>query len=172
MMKSKTIITIKDIALISLALSIMEVAKYVLGFIPGIEVISLLFIVYTLFFQKKMIYVLPAFCLLEGILYGFGIWWFMYIYIWAILAFAVYLFKDKKSILFWSTLSGAYGLLFGLLCCPVYFIAGGFNVAISWWIAGIPTDIVHGTSNFIICMLLFKPLNRILKIIQTKQFCR
>lgn len=157
-------LTTKDIVLIALSLSVIEAAKFALGFVPGIEVVSLLFIIYTLFFEKKMIYVLPAFCLLEGVLYGFGIWWFMYLYIWAILVGLTYVFKNKTSVWFWSVLSGVYGLLFGLLCCPIYFATGGAAMAISWWVSGLPIDIIHGISNFTICLLLFKPLNRVLKM--------
>lgn len=32
----------------------------------------------------------------------------------------------------------------------------------SWWIAGIPYDLIHGVSNFILCIILFKPLNKVL----------
>lgn len=164
MKNNKLSLTTKDIVLIALSLSVIEVAKFTLGFVPGVEVASLLFIIYTLFFEKKMVYVLPAFCLIEGVLYGFGIWWFMYLYIWAILVGVTYVFRNKTSVCFWSILSGIYGSLFGLLCCPVYFVTGGATMAISWWIAGLPTDIIHGISNFIICLLLFKPLNWVLKM--------
>ena len=162
-MKTKMFLTVKDIALISIALAMLEVSKFALSFIPGVEIVSLLFIIYTLFFKEKIFYILTTFYLLEGILYGFGIWWFMYIYIWAILVILTYAFRNKKSIWFWSVLSGIFGLLFGLLCCPVYYITGGINMTISWWIAGIPTDIIHCISNFIVCLILFKPLNKVLK---------
>lgn len=164
MTKNEFALKTRDVVLIGIALAIVESVKLVLGFIPGVEIVSLLFIIYTLFFQKKMVYMLPAFCLLEGVMYGFGIWWFMYLYIWAILTLVVYLFRNKTSVWFWSTLSGIYGLLFGLLCCPAYFVTGGMGMAISWWIAGIPTDIVHGISNFTICLILLKPLSRVLKM--------
>ncbi len=164
MTKSRFAITTKDVVLIGIALAIIETAKFALGFVPGIEMVSLLFIIYTLFFQKKMIYVLPAFCLLDGVLCGFGIWWFAYLYIWAILVSVTYLFKNKTSIWFWSAVSGIYGLLFGLLYCPIYFITGGMSMSVSWWVAGIPTDIIHGISNSVICFILFKPLSRVLKM--------
>ena len=161
-MKENLSITTKDIVLMSMMVTIIEIAKFSLSFIAGVEVVSLLFIIYTLFFQKKMAYVLPMFYLIEGVLYGFGIWWFMYIYIWAILVFITYLFRKNKSIWVWSIISGIFGLIFGLLCCPIYFITGGPHMAITWWIAGIPTDIIHGISNFIVCMVLFKPLNKVM----------
>ena len=166
MTKEELGITTKDIVLIGVMLSVIEVVKVSLSFVPGVELVSLLFIVYTLFFQEKMVYVLPAFCLLEGILYGFGIWWFAYLYIWTILVVVVYLFRNKQSAWFWSILSGIYGLLFGFLFTPIYIVTGGISMAISWWISGIYVDIIHGVSNFVICLVLFKPLNRIIKIIK------
>ena len=32
----------------------------------------------------------------------------------------------------------------------------------TWWIAGIPFDLVHGISNLILALILFQPLRRIL----------
>ena len=32
----------------------------------------------------------------------------------------------------------------------------------AWWIAGIPFDLVHGISNLIIGLVLFRPAKRIL----------
>ncbi len=33
-------------------------------------------------------------------------------------------------------------------------------LAFAWWVSGIPFDIVHCLSNFVICLVLFKPLSR------------
>lgn len=161
MNKAKLSLTTKDIVLMGLMLASIEVVKSVLSFIAGVEMVTLMFILYTLYFREKMVYFLPCFYLTEGVLFGFGIWWFAYIYIWALLVWAVYLFRRRKSVWFWSTLSGVFGLSFGLLCSLVYIFAGGIKVALSWWIAGISTDILHGISNFVICLILFKPLNRV-----------
>ena len=38
-------------------------------------------------------------------------------------------------------------------------------MAITWWISGISTDIIHGVSNFIVCMVLFKPLKKAIMIL-------
>lgn len=161
-------ISTKDIAIMGIMLAIIEAAKFALSFIAGVEVVTLLFILYTLFFDKKMVYVLPAFLIIEGIIGGFGLWWFMYVYTWAILVIVSYLFRKHTSMWFWSVVSGLFGLLFGTLCCPVYFIAFGTETAISWWIAGIPTDIIHGVSNFVLCMILFKPLKKVMDNVKRK----
>lgn len=161
MNKAKLSLTTKDIVLMGLMLASIEVVKSALSFIAGVEMVTLLFILYTLYFRKKMVYLLLCFYLTEGVLYGFGIWWFAYLYIWALLVWLVYLFRKRKSVWFWSVLSGLFGLSFGLLCSFMSLFAGGIKVAVSWWIAGIPTDILHGISNFVICLVLFKPLDRV-----------
>ncbi len=161
MTKAKLLLTTKDIVLMGLMLASIEVVKSALSFIAGVEMVTLLFILYTLYFREKMMYFLPCFYLTEGVLFGFGIWWFAYLYIWTLLVWVVYLFRSRKSVWFWSTLSGLFGLSFGLLCAPMSLFAGGIKVAVSWWIAGISTDILHGISNFFICLVLFKPLNRV-----------
>lgn len=45
---------------------------------------------------------------------------------------------------------------------PLYIISGGFTFAITWWISGIPYDVIHGIANFILCIILFKPITKIL----------
>lgn len=169
--KEKFTLTTKDITLMGVMLAVLEVAKFALSSIAGVEVVTLLFIVYTLFFGKKMVYMLPVYLLIEGILSGFSIWWFMYVYIWAILVGITYICRKNKSVWFWCMISGLFGLLFGLLCCPVYFITNGINTGFAWWLAGIPTDILHGVSNFVLCAILFKPLNNELGRLKGRYLC-
>lgn len=166
MIKENLRLKTKDIAFIGLMISIIEVVKVSLSFVPGVEIVSLLFVIYTLFFEEKIIYVLSSFCLIEGILYGFGIWWFAYLYIWTMLVIVVYLFRKYQSVWFWSALLGIYGFLFGFLFVPVYLVTGGIGMAVSWWISGITVDIIHGISNFVLCLVLFKPLDKAVKMLK------
>ena len=85
-MKSRLKITAKDIAITGMMIAIIEVAKNALAFIPNVELVSLLVILFTLYFGKKILFVIPAFILLEGCIYGFGLWWIMYLYVWPLLA--------------------------------------------------------------------------------------
>lgn len=152
----------KDIAVIGMMVAMLEAGKLALSFLPNVEVVSLLIILFTLFFEKKMIYVLPVFILIEAVVYGAGIWWIMYLYAWPLLAFVTWLLRKQKSVWVFATVSGVFGLLFGALCSIPYFFIGGWHAGFSWWIAGIPYDLIHGISNFIICMILFVPLRNIM----------
>ena len=77
-----------------------------------------------------MIYV---FVLMEGIFYGFGLWWINYLYVWSILAIVVLFFDQQRDPLFWSTVAGFFGLAFGALCALPYFFIGGPDEVPDTW---------------------------------------
>lgn len=156
-------LNIKNIALLGVMIAILEVAKNVLAFLPNVELVTLFIILYTLYFGRKVFLIVPAFVLIEGCIYGFGLWWIMYLYTWPLLAVLTMLFKKQDSVWFWSILSGMFGLFYGALSSIPYLFLGGFQTAFSWWIAGIPFDIVHCISNFVLCLILFKPLQNVMR---------
>lgn len=162
-MKDKMKLTTKDIALIGVMIATLEAAKMALSFLPNVELVTLLIILYTLFFGYRIFYAIFAFILIEGCLYGFGLWWFMYAYIWPLLAGITYLFRKQQSIWFWSVISGVFGLFYGALCSITYLFTGGPQTAFAWWIAGIPFDLIHCEANFVLCLVLFLPLRSVLQ---------
>lgn len=149
---------IKDIALLGMLGSILFITQVVLAFLPNIELVSLLVIVYTQKYQKKALYTIYIFALLEGLFYGFGIWWIMYLYVWTILWFIVLCFRKNTQAFFWALVSGAFGISFGALCSVPYFIIGGIRGGFAYWVSGIPFDIPHGIGNFIIALALYRPI--------------
>ena len=58
--------------------------------------------------------------------------------------------------------SGLFGLSFGLLCAIPYIFTSGLYGAFAWWVAGIPWDLVHGISNFVIMLVLYEPMKRVM----------
>ena len=151
-------LTVKELVLIALLSALLLVSQVGLAFLPNIEVISLLVILYTLFFKKKTLYIIYIFALLEGLIYGFGIWWIMYLYVWTILWGIALLFRTEKNPAIWAFISGFFGLFFGTLCSVPYFITGGVSMGLSWIASGLMMDIIHGVGNFFVALLLFKPL--------------
>ena len=65
-MTEKKAISVKDIALIGMMIATIEIAKITMAALPNIELTSFLIIVYTLYFGKRILFVIPAFILLEG----------------------------------------------------------------------------------------------------------
>lgn len=153
----------KDIALVGVMIATLEAVKQALAFLPNVEMITLLIVLYALVFGKRVYYAIPVFILMEGCLYGFGIWWIMYIYIWPLLAFVTRLYRKQESPWFWAIFTGGFGLIFGALCAIPYLFIDGWHGALVWWVAGIPYDILHGISNVVLCLILFRPLYQVLK---------
>ena len=65
---------------------------------------------------------------------------------------------------FWAVLSGLYGLCFGGLCAAVYLFAKTPAFALSWWLSGLSYDALHGIGNFVLMLLLYRPLRRALQM--------
>lgn len=143
--------------------AILLVGQLGMAFLPNIEPVSTLIILYTLTYKKQVFPIIYAFVLLEGIIFGFGIWWVSYLYIWSILALITLLFRKMDSALLWAVISGAFGLLFGVLCAIPHLISGGFYAAFSYWSAGIPYDVLHCIGNFGLTLILYNPLLHLLK---------
>lgn len=147
-------------ALLAAVMTALQVAMSVL---PNIEPVSLLILVYTLAVGRQVFYIIGTFVLLEGLVFGFGLWWVSYLYIWPLWAVVVFLLdrSGEKPPLFWAVANGAFGLSFGALCALPY-LAGGPWAALSYWMAGIPFDLLHCAGNFVLTLALVKPLCQIL----------
>lgn len=143
--------------------AILLIGQVGMAFLPNIEPVSTLIILYTLTYKKHTFYIIYVFVLLEGLLYGFGVWWISYLYIWSILALAVLAFQKMDSAIFWAVISGAFGLSFGALTAIPYLISGGLGAAFTYWTSGILYDILHCGGNFVLMLILYKPLRRVLK---------
>ena len=155
-------LTAKDITLIGLMVAIIEVCKIVMKDIPNVELTSFLVIMFTLYFGKKIAYVIPTFIVIEGLLFGFGLWWIMYLYLWPLLALVTWKFRKMNSAWNWAVVSGMFGLLFGFFGAFPYVVTSGIPTAIAWWIQGIPWDITHGVANFALMLVLFRPIRNVM----------
>ncbi|MGI6071228.1 MAG: hypothetical protein ACOYBE_12530 [Blautia sp.] len=149
--------------------AILLLGQVGMAILPNIEPVSFLIIVYTLVYRKKVFYIIYTFVFLEGLIYGFGIWWVSYLYIWTILACIVLLMCKNESVVVWSILAGAYGLSFGFLCAIPYFITGGIGGGIAYYLMGIPYDISHCIGNTVITLVMFKPVYGALKKMHQSQ---
>ncbi len=161
-------ISVKELALFSMLGALTFAAKYVMSFLPNIEPVSLMVMLFAVTFGWKCLYPVYLYVAMEILFYGLGIWNINYLYIWAILAAAAYVARKMQHPLGWALLSGVFGLLFGALCGIVDVFIGGFPYAIAKWVSGIPFDILHCAGNFVIALLLFKPLGRLMADLYAK----
>lgn len=161
-MNKKTILPLAEIALFGVLGAMTFGAKYVMSWMPNIEPVSLMVMIYATVFGRKCVFPIYVYVLLEILFYGIGLWNINYLYIWAVLAILAWLLRKTEQPLAWAMLSGIFGLCFGALCAPVDVFIGGFGYAAAKWVSGIPFDLAHCAGNFVIALLLFAPLRKLL----------
>ena len=143
--------------------ALLVVSKQAMSGLPNIEPVTLLIILFALELPKETPGAITVFLVLQGVLYGFGLWWAMYLYVWYLLAFLARLLRRMDNALGWAIFSGLYGLAFGGLCAAVYLFAKTPAFALSWWLSGLSYDAMHGVGNFVIMLLLYRPLRTALR---------
>lgn len=149
---------IRSLTLFALLGAMMFAGKMAMAHLPNIEPVSLLVMLFAVCFGWRGLYAVAVYVVLEVLIWGVSLWTLPYLYVWLVLFAAARLLRRMGSPLEWALLSGAFGLVFGALCALPHWIAGGWAAAVSWWIAGIPWDILHGVGNFVIALALFRPL--------------
>ncbi|MBQ9843331.1 MAG: hypothetical protein IJO31_04190 [Oscillospiraceae bacterium] len=160
--------TLRDVALFGVLGALTFGLKVAMSFLPNIEPTSLLVMVYAVVFGRKALYPIYLYVALEILFYGIQLWNINYLYVWLILALGAWMMRKTEQPLAWALLGAVFGLFFGALCAPVYLFTGGPAVALSWWISGIPFDLLHCGGNFVMVLVLFKPLRRLLTTLYTR----
>lgn len=161
-------INIKETAVFGILIALMYSSKVILDALPNIHLIGVLIVAATAVFRKKALFVIYGFVLLTGLLSGFATWWIPYLYIWTVLWGMVMLIPKKTPEKFlpivYMAVCSLHGFLYGVLYAPSQALIFGldFNGMLTWILAGLPFDIIHGISNFI-CGLLIFPIIKILK---------
>lgn len=150
----------RQAALLGLLGAMLFAAKMVMAQLPNIEPVSLLVMLYAVCFGWRGLYAVCVYVLLELAVWGAGLWAVGYLYVWPLLFYLARWLRRMEHPLGWAAVSGSFGLLFGALFAPIYWITGGWAYALSWWAAGVPMDLIHGAGNFALALALFCPLRR------------
>ena len=164
----KRVLTLREIALFGTLGALTFGAKVAMSFLPNIEPVTLLVMLYAVVFGRKALYPTYLYVALEILFYGIQLWNINYLYVWLVPMLAAWCMRKMTQPLAWALLAAVYGLFFGALCAPVYLFTGGPAMAISWWISGIPYDLLHCAGNFVMVLVLFVPLRKLLSELYTK----
>ena len=156
-------LTIREITLFAVLGAMMFALQVVMAPLPNIEPVSLLVMIFAAVFGWKALYPVYVFVVMEILFYGISTWNIYYLYVWAVLAFAAILMRKQTQPLAWALLSAVYGLMFGALCGIVDIFIGGFGYAAAKWVSGIPFDLLHCGGNFVIALIMFRPLRTALE---------
>lgn len=167
--------TVRDTVIFGMLGSLMFISKIIMEILPNIHLLGLLTMVYTLCFRARALIPIYIYVMLNGIYSGFSIWWIPYTYIWTILFLITLLLpkrmpKAVKAILY-PTVCAIHGFAFGALYSPAQALMFGFNFeqTVAWIVAGIPFDVIHGISNFVMGLLVL-PTSELLSKLYKKQY--
>lgn len=153
----------------------MFMSKIIMEILPNIHLLGMLTMVYTLVFRARALIPIYIYVALNGIYSGFSLWWMPYTYIWTIL-FAITLLLPKKmpkwlKLAVYPTVCALHGFAFGILYAPAQALIFGldFKQTVAWIIAGIPFDVIHGISNFLVGLLVL-PTSELLTKLYNKKY--
>jgi energy-coupling factor transport system substrate-specific component len=150
-----------EVALSALMAAILIAVQAVLAPLPNIELVSTLIILFVLRFGwRRSIVSIYVFAAAEGLIYGFSLWWTAYLYVWLILILLTLPLRKNRSVTLFALMAAGFGLSFGALCEIPWLITAGWRTAVAAWGAGIPFDLIHAAGNFVLTLLLMKPLHR------------
>lgn len=162
-------LTVWEVTLFGILAALTFGAKVAMSYLPNIEPVTLLLMVFGAVFGWKSLFIVYVYVLAEILFYGIGTWNINYLYIWVIPAAAAWWLRKLNNPLLWAVIAGLFGLLFGALCAPVDLVIGGWGYAVSKWISGIPFDAAHCAGNFVLALLLFVPLRKLTQRLVTRK---
>jgi len=153
----------REVCVLALMAALMFGTKLAMAALPNININAPIIILTTVFFGWKALYTVGIYIMLEGLTFGFGLWWLSYWYLWPTLVLIAMLLRKNGSALIWAVTAAVFGLCFGLLCSIPYLFVGGWELAFSYWISGLPFDFSHCAGNFCLTLVLFKPLHSLME---------
>lgn len=165
--------SVKKIVFASLCACICVVSKEMLSFLPNIELVTFFLMIYSLVFPLSFTLIVSiVFNCIQTILYGVGIWTIAYFIAWPLLVWLTYSFRNtlSKKKDYMALFAGAFGLSFGTLCAIPYLFIGGFHAFFSYIMSGLLFDVVHMTGNYIIMLVLFEPVYKLMQQIHRKYY--
>lgn len=154
---------LRDIVLIAILSATLTAAKLALSFIPNVEIVTLLLIIFALVLGvKRTLFISIIFVCTEILIYGFSTWVLGYFLVWPLLVIITGTLKSFVTNEYgYALIAGVFGLCFGFFFAITESFFYGVTYGISYWISGLSFDIVHGVSNFILTLVLFKPLYKV-----------
>ena len=158
---------VREYAVFAMLGTIMFISKLVMEFLPNIHLVGILTIVYTLTYRVKALIPIYVCVILNGLYFGFSLWWVPYLYIWTILWGVIMLFpkgmSERAKGIACTIAAFLHGLLYGILYAPAQALMFhlNFEQMIVWIIQGIPFDITHAIGNLVLSVLII-PLTKLL----------
>ena len=164
--------TAKETVIFGMLAALMYASKMLMEVLPNIHLLGVFVIAITVVYEKKALYPIYAYVLVNGLIAGFATWWIPYLYVWTVLWGVTMLLPknmpSKIRPIIYMVTCALHGFSFGILYAPAQALMYGLNFEgmLAWIVAGLPFDITHGISNFC-CGILICPIISVLKRAET-----
>ena len=148
--------------------TIMFCSKLLMDALPNIHLLGMFIVAFTIVFRKKALIPIYVYVFLCGIYGGFAMWWVPNLYIWTVLWGIAMLLPQKMpkkvACVVYPIICCLHGCFYGVLYAPAQALMFGlsFKATITWIIAGLPFDLLHGISNLLAGLLIY-PIATLLK---------
>ena len=162
-------LTVREIAIFGMLGALMYASKVIMEVLPNVHLLGVFTMAFTLVYRKNALYPIYTYVMINGFFSGFATWWLPYLYLWTILWGVTMLLPQnmprKIQPIVYMLVCAAHGFLFGTLYAPAQALLFGLNFQgmISWIIAGLPWDAIHGVSNFF-CGILILPIVKAIRL--------
>ena len=159
-LRRRASISVREMCIFSMLAALMFSSKLIMELLPNVHLLGMFVCVCAVVFRSKGLIPIYIFVLISGIYYGFATWWLAYLYIWAVLFFAVMLIPKRISpraaSVVYPIVCALHGALYGVLYAPTQALLYGFDFkqTVAWIISGLPFDLIHGVSNLFVGTLI------------------
>ena len=149
-----------DLIIFAMFGAIMFISKIVMEVLPNIHLLGMFTMTFTIVYRKRALIPIYVYVMINGLYAGFALWWFPYLYLWAILWGITMLLPRKMPAYIapgvYAIVCSLFGLAFGTLYAPAQALMFGldFKAMIAWIVAGLPYDLIHAGGNFATGLLI------------------
>ena len=160
-------IKLTELTVFAMLTAVMFLSKQLMEALPNVHLLGMFIVAITVVYRSKALFPIYGYVLLQGLIMGFSVWWLPNLYVWTVLWGMAMLLPRKMpkgvAVVVYMAVCGLHGFLYGSLWAPAQALFFGldFKGMITWIIAGLPFDIIHGVSN-IICGILILPVASVL----------
>lgn len=172
-MKPKARLDLRHLVLFAMLGTIQFLSKQLLEFLPNVELVSTLTMVYTLVYRRQALIPVLLFIFMEGVLWGFGIWWVPYLWLWPLLVGLTLLLPRRMPLWLqvpvYAGTCALFGLSYGTLYSPwqaAVFLDWDLKKTLAWIAAGLPWDLTHALGNLALGTLIV-PLSLLLRRLES-----
>ncbi|MBP5224268.1 MAG: hypothetical protein J6Z38_01620 [Lachnospiraceae bacterium] len=154
-------LTVYETAELAVLCALMFGGKEALRNIPNVHPVTMFLILTIMLHGWKAFYPVIGFVILELAIYGVGMWSLIYVFVWPVTTLLLMIFRKNQDFWLWAILAAISGITFGALCEIPFIFVIGFPAAVTAWLAGIPYDLIHCVSNFLITLICLPPLYKL-----------